>query len=204
MSLKNIIKRTAKEKNTFANINNDLALSSIADDCPIYILLSYTFSRKFAAAGLFLQGIFTKEEYAKISLLHRTFLENIPQSEYYAVQKQYEADSLEFLQQYDTTLTLELVKSLIVMGETIESSKTKNIHANRDYNSIINYVAVLSNEERKFVYKFKNPRKKYKILVAVIIFLALLCIGYVFTLSFIPSESETTFEIETERYKDLW
>lgn len=95
-------KRHSLVEGIFANINNDLN-DSIKEDHNIMILMAYGYTRRTVAAGLYLQGIFSRVAYEQASNIFKSLQLKTGQS----IEFQEEAanQSNELLQSYNNELT---------------------------------------------------------------------------------------------------
>lgn len=126
LRLTGVVKRVSDlEKGIFANINNDLN-ESITMDCDIMILMAYGYTRRIVAAGLYLQGVFNRENYNQASNIFKSLQLKTGQS----VQFQEEAASqaFELLLSYDQRLTKLFSGTIVSMVELnqVESAYDNN------------------------------------------------------------------------------
>lgn len=128
MRLIHIVKKSNNLiEGTFANINNDLN-ESIDLSLPPLIVMAYAYARRTAAAGLFLQGVFSLENYLHASNMFKRYQLLTGQS--YEFQEEAAAQADELLQSYDERLdrtTNTLITTLVERGGTPEHYGTQLI-----------------------------------------------------------------------------
>jgi len=109
-----IKKKNNLHEGIFANINNDLN-ESISIDSPQMIKMAYAYARRTAAAGLYLQGIFTYEDYCHASMMFRVYQRVTG----HTVEFQEEAASqaFEYIYSYDKRLDRKFLISLTSLVE---------------------------------------------------------------------------------------
>ena len=86
----------------FANINNDLN-ESITQDNNVMILMAYGYARRTVAAGLYLQGVFNRENYMQASKIFKSLQLQTGQSVEF--QEEAASQSIELLLSYSSRLT---------------------------------------------------------------------------------------------------
>ena len=175
----------SNSRNIFFNINNDLVCSIKNLNYPINVLLSYSFCRKFALSGLYIQKLISNEDFEKsISMLDniKKRINVYRDKDYKDIIKQYEKDSIEYLRLYDSKLTIKIIKSVMVIAETNLVTKNTTVKQISDYKKIINYAKlVMPNDymSAKSSNKIEiNNKKKY--LFVIIILIAIVVICYIF------------------------
>jgi len=116
----------------FANINNDLN-ESIKQDHDIMILMAYGYARRAVAAGLYLQGVFNRENYKQASDIFKSLQIRTGQS----VEFQNEAASqaFELLLSYDHRLDKDLISTITSM---VELNQVKSFYC--DYEEVLNFI----------------------------------------------------------------
>ena len=93
-----VVKRYDLEEGVFANINNDLN-DAISENTDILLKMAYGYARRVAAAGLYLQGIFNRDNYDHAVNIFKSLQLSTGQSREFQ-EKAYE-QAIEFLQNYD-------------------------------------------------------------------------------------------------------
>jgi hypothetical protein len=110
----------------FANINNDLN-ESITQNNDVMILMSYGYARRTAAAGLYLQGVFSRENYMQAS---KTF-KSLQLQTGLSVEFQEEASSqsIELLLSYSPRLIKTMISKItsVVELDQVYCAYDKNI-----------------------------------------------------------------------------
>ena len=135
-------KQYDQDEGIFANINNDMADINFLD-YPINVQMSYAYARRTAAAGLFLQGVFTEDDYSHAALMFKNFqimtythLDNDKRNVNF--QEKCARESDEFMMSYDSRLNRELC---ITITSIVELSKDRNtIPKISDYNMLISHI----------------------------------------------------------------
>lgn len=93
-----VVKKYDLEEGIFANINNDLN-DAISENTDILLKMAYGYARRVAAAGLYLQGIFNRDNYDHAVNIFKSLQLSTGQSREFQ-EKAYE-QAIEFLQNYD-------------------------------------------------------------------------------------------------------
>lgn len=133
LKLIDVVKKTNDlDEGVFANINNDLN-ESIKQEHDIMILMSYGYARRTVAAGLYLQGVFNRENYKQASDIFKSLQIRTGQS----VEFQNEAASqaLELLQSYDNRLDKDLI-STVTSG--VELNQLESLYC--DYEEVLYFM----------------------------------------------------------------
>jgi len=97
-------------------INEDLLQSQNYDDK--LILMAYGYARRFAAAGLFLQGIFTHDEYQHSKDIFYALQSKTGQTVKF--QEDAFAQSLEYIQSYDKRISRDFTSKVVIQAENKE------------------------------------------------------------------------------------
>jgi hypothetical protein len=115
------------DEGIFGNINNDLN-DSIKQDSDIMILMAYGYTRRAVAAGLYLQGIFCRENYDQASNIFKSLQLRTGQS----VEFQEEAASqgYELLLSYDPRLTKTFIGKITSI---VELNQVESAYENDKY-----------------------------------------------------------------------
>lgn len=120
----------------FANINNDLN-ESIKEDHNIMILMAYGYARRTVAAGLYLQGIFSRENYMQASIIFKNLQLKTGQSVEFQENAAEQADEL--LLSYSPKLTgdmISLITSVVELNQ-VESAYEHNIYY--DFEKVLDF-----------------------------------------------------------------
>lgn len=123
----------------FANINSDLN-EHISTDSPPIILMAYAYARRTVAAGLFLQGVFSREDYAQSSKKFKTF----QMATGHSVEFQEEAaeQAYELLGSYDPRLNKEMI---VLITSLVERNQTPEHHDGKNH---VPYDLIMANLQR--------------------------------------------------------
>lgn len=124
-------KRNDLDDGIFANINNDLN-ESITQDNDVMILMAYGYARRTIAAGLYLQGVFNRENYMQASNIFKSLQLQTGQSVEF--QEEAASQSLELLLSYSPKLTKNMTSKItsVVELNQVESAYENNIYYNFD------------------------------------------------------------------------
>lgn len=115
ISLMGIVQKTNHfNDGVFANINNDLN-ESITKDHSIIILMAYGYARRIAAAGLFLQGIFSRKDYQQASNVFNAL--QLQTGQTVEFQEEAYSQALKYIQSYDGRLDRNTVGKMVVSVE---------------------------------------------------------------------------------------
>jgi len=111
----------------FANINNDLN-DSVTSDNDIMILMAYGYTRRTAAAGLYLQGVFNRASYEQASDMFKSLQLKTGQSVEFQEEAAEQAEEL--LLSYDKRFTREITTKIITVVEhdQVESAYENEKH----------------------------------------------------------------------------
>lgn len=107
-------KKNNLDDGIFANINNDLN-ESITQDHNIMILMAYGYARRTAAAGLYLQGVFNRENYMQASKIFKSLQLQTGQSVEF--QEEAASQSIELLSSYSSRLTKIMINKITTVVE---------------------------------------------------------------------------------------
>ncbi len=121
-------KRNNLDDGVFANINNDLN-ESITRDNDVMIRMAYGYARRTAAAGLFLQGVFSRENYMQASNIFKSLQLQTGQSVEF--QEEAASQSNELLLSYSQRLTKNMISkitSVVEQQEKVESAYEHDIY----------------------------------------------------------------------------
>jgi len=99
------------------------SLSNSEDYEDKLLVMAYGYARRFAAAGLFLQGIFNRDGYKQAKLVFQGL--QLKTGQTVKFQEDAFAQALEYIQSYDSRINREFV-SLITI--TAENEETISIH----------------------------------------------------------------------------
>lgn len=115
----------------FANINNDLN-ESITQDNDVMILMAYGYARRTAAAGLYLQGVFNRENYMQASKIFKSLQLQTGQSVEF--QEEAASQSIELLSSYSLRLTKTMINKItsVVELDQVECAYENNLYFNFD------------------------------------------------------------------------
>lgn len=103
----NIVKKNNNlPEGIFSNINNDLN-DSISMDHDIMILMAYGYARRTVAAGLYLQGVFNRENYEQASNIFKSLQLRTGQSVEFQEEAAKQADELLF--SYDSRINKDFI-----------------------------------------------------------------------------------------------
>jgi len=106
------------EHGVFAKIQNDLGsyIAEVGENEKNLRKMAYAYARRASAAGLYLQGIWERKDYAYTFTMFKKFQQVTEQS----VEFQNEAaqQSAELLESYDPRLTRELISIMIAIVES--------------------------------------------------------------------------------------
>lgn len=189
-NLEQLIHKKNKTHTIFLDIYNDLSKFIISTDYPIHIVLSYLHVKKFALAGLYLQGLVKSDEYIKLCNFINNFIGYNKITNYNILKNEYEKEYINFLKSYDNSLTIDIVKSLNVIVDSIIKTNTSLPKFKNDYKSIIDMVRLVipdDYEQQKIIKKAARRKKVTKIFLIVIfiilislLFMSLLNTGYIY------------------------
>ena len=145
-----IIKKTNNlPEGIFANINNDLnggLLAYTDGDINNYeetihanplLFMAYAYARRTAAAGLFLQGVFDRENYLRASRIFTAFQVNTyhTTNDHVGFQEEAANQAGELLSSYDSRLDKKVIAVITTMVEANLTSvdKANQIHSSEAY-----------------------------------------------------------------------
>ena len=132
MKLIDIIQQTNNlDDGVFANINNDLN-ESITQDNDVMILMAYGYARRTVAAGLYLQGVFNRENYMQASKIFKSLQLQTGQSVEF--QEEAASQSIELLLSYSSRLTKEMINKItsVVELDQVNCAYENNIYHSFD------------------------------------------------------------------------
>jgi len=123
----------------FAEASDDLGDLKIPNVPPM-IQMAYAYARRSAAAGLYYQNIFTRDQYMQIYTVFLAYQHSTGQS----VDFQEEAydQAIEFLQSYDNRITKQVV-GLMVTG--VETAGSNNVPPGAPINSVEKVFSMIDN-----------------------------------------------------------
>lgn len=129
-------KRNNLDDGIFANINNDLN-ESITQDHNVMILMAYGYARRTAAAGLYLQGVFNRENYMQASNIFRSLQLQTGQSVEF--QEEAASQAAELLLSYSTRLTRNIINKITMVAELnqVQSAYEGNIYF--DFEKVLDF-----------------------------------------------------------------
>ncbi len=119
----------------FANINNDL--SGCTEGQSIMIKMAYGYARRTAAAGLFLQGVFNRDNYEQASEMFKILQLQTGQSVEF--QEEAAAQALELLQSYSLRLTKEIISkitSVVELNQVVSAYENDVYH---EFNALLDF-----------------------------------------------------------------
>ena len=130
------------EEGIFANINNDIAYVNYLNYAN-NVKMTYAYVRRLAAAGLFLQGIFSEDDYLRASMIFKnmqiiTYAKNELDNTNYYFQEKCAKECEEFVQSYDKRLTKEFYICIMAMVETNEDRNS--INKIYDYDTLVDTI----------------------------------------------------------------
>ncbi len=118
LRLMDVVKKTNDlSEGIFANVNNDLN-ASMCDVFPPLVMMAYGYAKRTTAAGLFLQGIFSRDEYNQATTIFKALQQTTGQSVEF--QKEAAAQSCELLESYDKRLdknAIVLITSMVANNQ---------------------------------------------------------------------------------------
>lgn len=119
------------DEGVFANINNDLN-ESINENHDIMILMAYGYARRTVAAALYLQGIFSRENYLQASNIFKSLQIQTGQSVEF--QENAATQAIELLQSYDFRINKNFISQITVIVELnqVESAYDNNMYFTDD------------------------------------------------------------------------
>lgn len=118
----------------FANMNNDLN-DSITQDNDIMILMAYGYARRTAAAGLFLQGVFNKENYLQASNTFKALQLQTGQSVEF--QEEAASQSAELLCSYSPRLTKNNINKIVMAVELDQVVSAHELNIYYDFEKVL-------------------------------------------------------------------
>ena len=113
-----LVEKIDEHDSVFGRIQNDLALyiESVGENEDGLRKMAYAYARRTSAAGLYLQGIWNKEEYDYSSSMFKKFQMVTGHTTEFQMQANQQA--LELYESYDRRLTHELTSAIIISAET--------------------------------------------------------------------------------------
>lgn len=102
------------DEGIFANLNNDLN-ESITQDNDVMLLMAYGYARRSVAAGLYLQGVFNRENYMQASKMFKNLQLQTGQS--IEFQEEAASQSMELLLAYSPRLTRVMISKITSVVE---------------------------------------------------------------------------------------
>jgi len=115
----------------FANINNDLN-ESITQDNDVMILMAYGYTRRTVAAGLYLQGVFNRENYMQASKIFKSL--QLQTGQTVEFQEEAASQSIELLLSYSSRLTKTMINKItsVVELDQVECAYENNMYFDFD------------------------------------------------------------------------
>ncbi len=117
-----VVKKYDLEEGIFANINNDLN-DAISENTDILLKMAYGYARRVASAGLFLQGVFNRENYDHAVNIFKSLQLQTGQS--IEFQEEAYSQAIELLQRYDNRFN-KVFNSQII--STIELNQVESAY----------------------------------------------------------------------------
>jgi hypothetical protein len=117
-----LVEYVSKEENSplglFVNIMNDLAnYSESCDGDPPKVQMAYAYARRCAAAGLYIQGVLDRREYAYQEQTFRNFQQKLALENEECQSKEFQIasgdEAIRFLKSYDNRLTSNTVSQMV-------------------------------------------------------------------------------------------
>ena len=134
-SLIDIIKKTNNlQEGVFANINNDLN-DHFRLEYPPMIGMAYAYARRTAAAGLFLQGIFSRADYMQASKIFKCMQLQTEHTIEFQEEASDQANKL--LYSYDKRLTRRIISLITTLVEFNQTPEQYNGKTHLPYELII-------------------------------------------------------------------
>ena len=131
----------------FGNINNDLNDFSATYEYENNILMkmAYAYARRSVAAGLFLQGVFSREDYQQASTIFKILQRQTGQS----VEFQQEASNqaLELLFSYSSRLTNTMISNIVTVVELEQVKSAYEYDTYYQFNDVLDF---FEEEEEEF------------------------------------------------------
>ena len=130
------------EEGIFANINNDIAFIDYNTYSNL-IFMTYAYTRRTVAGGLYLQGIFSDEDYQRASIMFKsiqikTFYYDQQDPTNVKFQEQALAESIDFLLSYDKRLTKKIVIAITRLVEL--NPHREQFEKIQNYDKLIDYL----------------------------------------------------------------
>lgn len=122
-----VVKKYDLEEGIFANINNDLN-DAISENTDILLKMSYGYARRVASAGLFLQGVFNRENYNHAVNIFRSLQLQTGQSVEF--QEEAYSQAVELLQKYDNRFNKVFNSQMI---SAIELNQVESAYEHNKY-----------------------------------------------------------------------
>jgi len=150
----NEVKKIHKQpEGVFAEINNDLAsfinleLTHSNNYSDKLLVMAYGYARRIAAAGLFLQGVFNKENYKQAKLIFNSLqLQTEHNAEF---QEEAFSQALEYIQSYDNRLTKNFVSLIVAAAENENTISLYEKGERMEYEKLFNIFSQSNIEEEE-------------------------------------------------------
>lgn len=144
--LTDIVPKQTKSGYVFWDINDDLGKSceEIMQSTPA-VKMAYAYARRAAVAGMYLQGIVTKEVYDHVAVVFKSL--QLQTGQTVEFQRQAFLDSIEYMQTYSPFITSFFVKIMSPMVQEFEGSPDRMRDA--DFFKAVLDVAHSSEEEKR-------------------------------------------------------
>ena len=145
LKLIDVVKRTNDlDEGIFANINNDLN-ESITQNHDMMLLMAYGYARRTVAAGLYLQGVFNRENYEQASNIFKSLQIKTGQSVEF--QEEAASQAIELIQSYDYRLDRKLI---LTITSVVALNQTENLYSS--YEEVLSFIKtlILKNDDEPF------------------------------------------------------
>jgi vacuolar-type H+-ATPase subunit F/Vma7 len=156
-----VIKKTNHlPEGIFANINNDLNECIRDSYFPILIKMAYAYARRTAAAGLFLQGVFNRENYNQASAIFKGM--QIQTEQTVEFQEDAAKQASELLESYDKRLNKQAIVAITSM---VENNQTPEVYGKNiiPYDVIINNIQVALKRHANSIQNEKSQQEAFNI-----------------------------------------
>lgn len=131
---------------TFGNINNDLNDFSLTSEFENNILMkmAYAYARRSVAAGLFLQGVFSRQDYQRASTIFKILQRETGQSVEF--QKEASNQASELLFSYSSRLDNTMISKIVTVVELeqVKSAYEHNVY--HQFNDVLDFFEVEEEE----------------------------------------------------------
>lgn len=127
-------RKTNHVDDIFVTIYKDLDFL-VDEDTPYIIFMAYAYARRAAAAGLFLQGIFSRDEYLSVERMFQSYQQLTGSS----VEFQDEAcrQAVDLLKTYDERLTYEFCGLMVMLAKNENTIEAKSVFGTIPYEHVI-------------------------------------------------------------------